>query len=142
MSRSDLVARPADQEGTDSDDTLRLLLVCCHPSLRRLSQIAVLYEMLERVAPGPIVTLNRAVAVGMADGPERGPAMITELLDDPAMARHHRTHAVWAHLMELTGDTTSARAGYARAAQLTASVPEQRYLNERVRRLDRDRQSG
>ncbi|MCM6773435.1 siderophore-interacting protein [Nocardia sp. CDC159] len=98
-------------------------------------QIAILYEMLDRIAPGPIVTLNRAVAVGMAYGPRAGLDLIAPLLDDPAMRRHHRTHAVRAHLLELTGDTAGAIDDYRRAAQLTASVPEQRYLNERVRRL-------
>jgi predicted RNA polymerase sigma factor len=48
------------------------------------------------------------------------------------MARHHRTHAVRAHLLELAGDRAGAAAGYARAAGLTASLPEQRYLNRRA----------
>ncbi|MEV0077101.1 sigma-70 family RNA polymerase sigma factor [Nocardia neocaledoniensis] len=100
-------------------------------------QIAVLYAMLDRVAPSPIVTLNRAVAVGMAEGPDRGLALVTPLLDDPAMARHHRTHAVRAHLLEMTGDAQRALESYRRAAQLTASVPEQRYLNARAARLHR-----
>ncbi|MEV0333784.1 sigma-70 family RNA polymerase sigma factor [Nocardia sp. NPDC050717] len=101
------------------------------------AQIAVLYAMLDRVAPSPVVTLNRAVAVGMAEGPERGLALVTPLLDDPAMARHHRTHAVRAHLLEMTGDHERALDSYRRAAQLTASVPEQRYLNARAARLTR-----
>jgi len=51
------------------------------------------------------------------------------------MARHHRTHAVRAHLLELAGDREAALAAYAKAARMTASIPEQRYLNERARRL-------
>ncbi|MBF6059958.1 siderophore-interacting protein [Nocardia terpenica] len=98
-------------------------------------QIAVLYAMLDRIAPGPVVTLNRAVAVGMAFGPEQGLALIAPLLDDPSMRRHHRTHAVRAHLLEMCGDAAGAVESYRRAAQLTASVPEQRYLNDRVARL-------
>jgi RNA polymerase sigma factor (sigma-70 family) len=99
-------------------------------------QISLLYGMLEQLAPGPAVTLNRAVAVGMAFGPERGLAVVEPLLLDPTMARHHRTHAVHAHLLELAGERAAALEAYARAARLTASIPEQRYLNSRIRRLD------
>ena len=98
-------------------------------------QIAVLYEMLARVAPSSAVTLNRAVAVGMAYGPEVGIGLVDELLRDPGMQRHHRTYAVRAHLRELKGDGGGALADYRRAARLTASQPEQRYLNARAARL-------
>ncbi|MFE1596009.1 RNA polymerase sigma factor [Nocardia sp. NPDC058705] len=98
-------------------------------------QITILYAMLDRVAPSPIVTLNRAVAVGTAFGPKEGLALADPLLDDPVMVRHHRTHAVRAHLLELIGDKPAALESYRRAAQLTASIPEQRYLNTRIRRL-------
>jgi RNA polymerase sigma factor (sigma-70 family) len=96
-------------------------------------QITVLYEMLERAAPGPAVTLNRAVAVGMSAGPEHGLAIVEPLLDDPAMRRHHRTRAVRAHLLEMAGDLEAAARDYERAAEMTASIPEQRYLNARAR---------
>ncbi|MBF6519859.1 RNA polymerase sigma factor [Nocardia farcinica] len=99
------------------------------------AQIAVLYGMLDRLAPGPAVTLNRAVAVAMAFGPRHGLELVTPLLTDPAMRRHHRTHAVHAHLLEMNGDLEAARAAYTRAAQLTTSTPEQRYLNARLRKL-------
>ncbi|ASF12694.1 putative RNA polymerase ECF-type sigma factor [Nocardia brasiliensis NBRC 14402] len=98
-------------------------------------QISILYAMLDQVAPSSIVTLNRAVAVGMAFGPEQGLALITPLLDDPSMRRHHRTHAVRAHLLEMGGDEPAALESYRQAARLTVSVPEQRYLNDRMRRL-------
>lgn len=98
-------------------------------------QISLLYGMLEQLAPSPAVTLNRAVAVGMAVGPEQGLAVVDGLLDEPTMARHHRTHAVRAHLLEMAGDREAALEAYRRAARLTASIPEQRYLNERARRL-------
>ncbi|MFB8281384.1 RNA polymerase sigma factor [Nocardia colli] len=98
-------------------------------------QISILYTMLDRVAPGPMVTLNRAVALSMSVGPKEGLDLIAPLLDNPAMRRHHRTHAVRAHLLEMIGDLPGAIESYGRAAQLAASVPEQRYLNDRVRRL-------
>ncbi|NEW52419.1 siderophore-interacting protein [Nocardia cyriacigeorgica] len=99
------------------------------------TQICVLYTMLDRVAPGPAVTLNRAVALAMAFGAEQGLALIDPLLDDPSMRRHHRTHAVRAHLLEMTGDRAGAVASYSEAARLTTSLPEQRYLNARMRAL-------
>ena len=98
-------------------------------------QISALYEMLERTAPSPAVTLNRAVAVGMTRGPRHGLATVDGLLDDAAMRSHHRTHAVRAHLLEMAGDLEEAARAYARAAQLTASLPEQRYLNRRAQRI-------
>jgi len=93
------------------------------------SQITVLYRMLDRVAPSPTVTLNLAVAVGMAHGPAAGLDVVERLRDHPAMKRHHRLHAVRGHLLEMIGRTDEARAEFAAAARLTSSVPEQRYLN-------------
>jgi len=95
-------------------------------------QIVVLYRMLDRVAPGSMVTLNMAVAVGMADGPAAGLALVEPLLALPTMLRHHRTHAVRAHLLEMAGRRSEASAAFSTAARLTTSVPEQRYLNARV----------
>ena len=96
------------------------------------AQIRALYDMLDQVAPGPAVTLNRAVAVAMETGPDAGLQIVGGLLEDARMARHHRTHAVRAHLLELAGDRAGAAAAYERAAGLTASLPEQRYLNRRA----------
>jgi RNA polymerase sigma factor (sigma-70 family) len=101
-------------------------------------QISLLYGMLAHVAPSPAVTLNRAVAVAMALGPHQGLELVSGLLEDPAMRRHHRTYAVRAHLLEMAGDREAALGDYRRAAQLSASLPEQRYLNARARRLDQD----
>ena len=98
-------------------------------------QIAMLYAMLEQVAPSPAVTLSRAVAVAMVDGPLAGLASVDPLLDDDTMSRHHRTHAVRAHLLELAGREAEALAAYRTAARLTTSIPEQRYLNSRAAAL-------
>ncbi|WP_433831179.1 RNA polymerase sigma factor [Actinoplanes sp. CA-015351] len=95
-------------------------------------QISLLYDMLTRVAPSPAVTLNHAVAVAMAHSPEAALAMLKPLSDDPAMSRHHRLYAVRAHLLELKGDPGAAREQYRMAARLTASGPEQRYLNAKL----------
>jgi predicted RNA polymerase sigma factor len=98
-------------------------------------QILALYQVLERVAPGPVVTLNRAVAVAMVDGPLAGLALIGTLDTDERMARTHRVDAVRGHLLELAGEPTAARESYLRAARRTASLPEQRYLALRAARL-------
>ncbi|WP_166346682.1 RNA polymerase sigma factor [Phytoactinopolyspora limicola] len=98
-------------------------------------QISLLYAMLSRVAPGPTVTLNHAVAVAMVHGPESGLAMLEPLLTDSTMQRHHRLYAVRAHLLEMNDDATAAAEQYRRAAQLTTSLPEQRYLTQRLRDL-------
>ena len=91
-------------------------------------QILALYEVLEQVSPSPVVTLNRAVAVAMVDGPRAGLALLGTLDAEDRMARNHRLDAVRGHLLELAGETDAAREAYARAARMTASVPEQRYL--------------
>lgn len=98
-------------------------------------QILALYEVLEQVAPGPVVTLNRAVAVAMVDGPRAGLALLGTLDEDQRMAHTHRLEAVRAHLLEMAGDLRGARASYRIAAKKTASLPEQRYLALRAARL-------
>jgi RNA polymerase sigma factor (sigma-70 family) len=98
-------------------------------------QILALYELLERVAPNPVVTLNRAVAVAMVRGPEAGLELLRTLDADDRVARHHRLAAVRAHLAEMAGDHAAAHAGYRTAARLTTSLPEQRYLELRAARL-------
>jgi predicted RNA polymerase sigma factor len=98
-------------------------------------QILALYEVLEQVSPGPVVTLNRAVAVAMVDGPRAGLALLGTLDTDDRMTRNHRLEAVRAHLLELAGNPAAARESYRRAARMTASVPEQRYLALRAARL-------
>jgi RNA polymerase sigma factor (sigma-70 family) len=95
-------------------------------------QILALYELLARVAPNPMVTLNHAVALAMVHGPGAGLELLATLDADERMARHHRLHAVRAHLLELAGDVDAARAGYREAARLTTSLPERRYLDGRA----------
>jgi len=107
------------------------------PSARETDwpQILALYEVLERISPGPVVTLNRAVAVAMVSGPRAGLALLGTLDGDERMAHTHRLEAVRGHLLELTGDLASARESYRKAARMTASLPEQRYLALKAGRL-------
>jgi predicted RNA polymerase sigma factor len=101
-------------------------------------QILALYDILSRVSPGPIVTLSRAVALARVHGPRAGLAVLGTLDTDERMTQHHRREAVRAHLLEQIGDTDAARESYLRAAVLTASLPEQRYLTLRAARLQED----
>jgi RNA polymerase sigma factor (sigma-70 family) len=98
-------------------------------------QILALYEVLEQAAPGPMVTLNRAVAVAMVHGPRAGLALLGTLEADERMRRTHRLEAVRAHLLERAGEPAAARESFLRAAGMTASVPEQRYLTMQAARL-------
>jgi predicted RNA polymerase sigma factor len=98
-------------------------------------QILALYDILAQVAPGPIVALSRAVALAMVHGPRAGLALLGTLDADARMAHSHRLEAVRAHLLEQAGDAAAARRSYLRAATMTASVPEQRYLTLRAARL-------
>jgi RNA polymerase sigma factor (sigma-70 family) len=98
-------------------------------------QILGLYELLQRIAPGPMVTLNRIVAVAMVHGPEAGLRQLAAAEADPGLAGHHRLDAVRAHLLELAGDQQAARAAYRLAARRTLSLAEQRYLESRAAQL-------
>jgi RNA polymerase sigma factor (sigma-70 family) len=98
-------------------------------------QILTLYDLLGRLAPGPMVTLNRVVAVAMVHGPQAGLQALAASEAHPALAGHHRVDAVRAHLLELAGEREAARAAYLRAARRTLSVPERRYLESRAARL-------
>jgi RNA polymerase sigma factor (sigma-70 family) len=91
-------------------------------------QILALYQVLERLSPGPVVTLNRAVAVARTHGPLAGLAVLGDLEGDERMAGNHRLEAVRAHLLERAGFHQEAREAFERAAKLTASLPERRYL--------------
>ncbi|WP_394770749.1 hypothetical protein [Lacisediminihabitans sp.] len=83
----------------------------------------------------PMVTLNRAVAVAMVDGPEAALRLLDQLADDPKIAGHYRLTSVRAHLLESSGDLVGAREAYRAAARATLSSPERRYLQGRADRL-------
>ncbi|SNS62698.1 RNA polymerase sigma factor, sigma-70 family [Asanoa hainanensis] len=96
-------------------------------------QILGLYDALERIAPGPMVTLNRVVAVAMVHGPDAGLAALAAA--EPALSGHHRVAAVRAHLLETAGDHTGAKAAYEEAARQTLSEPERAYLTARAAQI-------
>ncbi|MFD7829822.1 RNA polymerase sigma factor [Kitasatospora sp. NPDC059803] len=97
-------------------------------------QVHALYLILERIAPNPMVTLNRAIALAETDGPAAGLALLSALDGDGRMAGHHRLLSVRAHLLEKAGDPAGAHEHYRRAAKATASLSERRYLEARAAR--------
>ncbi|HST82727.1 MAG TPA: DUF6596 domain-containing protein [Kineosporiaceae bacterium] len=98
-------------------------------------QVHALYLILERIAPNPMVTLNRAIALAETKGPAAGLALLSRLDRDERMAGHHRLLSVRAHLLEKSGDQAGAYEHYRRAAKSTASLAEQRYLELRASQL-------
>jgi predicted RNA polymerase sigma factor len=96
-------------------------------------QILALYGLLEQITGNPVVTLNRAVAAAMADGPSAGLAVLDTV--DERLAGHYRLDAVRAHLLEMAGDTQGALEHYRAAAARTTSLPEQHYLAKQAARL-------
>ena len=95
-------------------------------------QVLALYDVLEQLAPGPVVSLNRAVALAMVQGPAAALAQLADLEGDKRLAKHHRLHAVRAHLLEQLGDTDAARESYLLAARLTTSTPERQHLRRKA----------
>ncbi|GAA0473788.1 RNA polymerase sigma24 factor [Paractinoplanes deccanensis] len=101
-------------------------------------QILQLYRLLDVLAPGPMVTLNRIVALAEVDGP----AVALRALDEADTGDHHRVAAVRAHLLERAGDLPQARQAYEDAARRTLSLPERRYLESRALRLRIEERGG
>jgi RNA polymerase sigma factor (sigma-70 family) len=105
-------------------------------------QILALYDLLLTMTPGPMVTLNRIVALSMKVGAQAALAGLDAAeRDDPDLAAHYRAHAVRAHLLEQSGDPAAAARLFQQAARGTLSTPERRYLTDRANLLGRERQS-
>ena len=98
-------------------------------------QIVRLYDLLERVQPSPIVSLNRAVAVAMADGPVPALSLIDQLADDDDLANYHLLHAARAHLLRRLGSPVEAAKSYQRALALVTNDSERRFLERRLREV-------
>jgi predicted RNA polymerase sigma factor len=97
------------------------------------SEILSLYGLLERMTGNPMVTLNKAVATAMVQGPGAGLALLDGL--DERLGDHHRIHSVRAHLLEQAGDTDAAVAEFRAAARRTTNLREQHYLATEAARL-------
>jgi RNA polymerase sigma-70 factor (ECF subfamily) len=98
-------------------------------------QIVRLYDLLERVQPSPIVSLNRAVAVAMADGPQAGLAIIEALAATGELESYHLLHAARADLLRRVGSPEASAKSYRRALELVTNDSERRFLERRLREV-------
>jgi RNA polymerase sigma-70 factor (ECF subfamily) len=98
-------------------------------------EIVGLYDVLMKTAPSPVVELNRAVAVAMADGPAAGLALIDRILERGELADYRLAHAARADLCRRLGRMADARASYHRALTLSRQEPERRFLERRLAEL-------
>jgi RNA polymerase sigma-70 factor (ECF subfamily) len=99
------------------------------------AEIVGLYDVLMRAAPSPVVRLNRAVAVGMRDGPQAGLALVNGLIEEGKLTDYHLTYAAQADFYRRAGETDAAREAYERALALALQEPERRFLQQRLREL-------
>lgn len=104
------------------------------------AQIVRLYEVLERLQPSPIVTLNRAVAIAMADSPQAAFGLIDRLA--PELDSYHLFHATRADLFRRVGALEEATQSYTRALELVTNDSERRFLERRLREVQPNIQSG
>jgi RNA polymerase sigma-70 factor (ECF subfamily) len=104
-------------------------------------QIVSLYDILLRVQPSAVVSLNRAVAVAMADGPERGLTIIDELDASGDLKDYHLLHASRADLLRRLGRAEESSRAYARALEMVTNDSERRYLERRLREVRSPRSS-
>jgi RNA polymerase sigma-70 factor (ECF subfamily) len=98
-------------------------------------EITLLYDRLLQIHPSPVVELNRAVAVAMADGPEQGLRLIDALLAREELAHYHLAHSARADLCRRLGRIPDARASYRSALALARQEPERRFLTRRLEEL-------
>ncbi len=99
------------------------------------AQIVALYDVLHRLAPSPVVALNRAAAVGMLDGPEAGLAAIEAVLEQGGLDGYHLAHAARADMQRRLGLADAARLSYQRALKLARQPAERRFLEARLAQL-------
>jgi predicted RNA polymerase sigma factor len=115
-------------------------IAACHaraasPEATDWERIVALYDALAQVSPSPVVGLNRAVAVGMAFGPEAGLELVDELAAEPALEGYHWLPGVRADLLTRLGRYSEARAELERSASLARNVQERSLLLDRAKEL-------
>ncbi|GGU43041.1 RNA polymerase sigma factor [Streptomyces albospinus] len=137
------LARAEELGGTVGPYALQAAIAACHARARTAQEtdwprIAVLYEALGRVAPSPVVELNRAVAVGMAYGPVQGLAVADGLAAEPALAGYHLLPSVRGDLLARLGRAAEAREEFLRAASMTRNARERALLEERAAEAERE----
>ena len=121
---------------------LQAAITACHARARTAAEtdwarIASLYAVLGEVAPSPVVELNRAMAVAMAEGPAAGLAIVDRLVGEPALRAYHRLPGARADLLSRLGRHDEARAEYRRAAALAGNARERAMLTARAQECAR-----
>jgi RNA polymerase sigma-70 factor (ECF subfamily) len=116
---------------------LQAAIAACHATAAEAAatdwgQIARLYGMLAELAPSPVIELNRAVAVAMADGPAAGLKLVADLEASGALRGYHLLPATRADLLRRLGRAAEAAASYREALELAATDAERRYLAGRL----------
>jgi len=105
-------------------------------------EIVRLYDRLERIQPSPVVSLNRAAAIAMAEGPQPALALIDALLAGGDLDGYHLLHAARADLLRRSGSPAEAAASYARALACVSNDGERRFLERRLREVQRPETPG
>jgi RNA polymerase sigma-70 factor (ECF subfamily) len=100
-------------------------------------QIVQLYGLLERIQPSPIVSLNRAVAIAMVEGPQRGLELVDALSSGGELDKYHLLHATRADMLRRVGSPNEAAKAYAQALSLATNDSERRFLERRLREMQR-----
>lgn len=98
-------------------------------------RIVAFYDLLERVQPSPVVSLNRAVAIAMVDGPRTALKVIDALADSGDLDGYHLLHAARADLLRRLGSNAESAVDYERALELVTNESERRYLERRLREV-------
>lgn len=123
--------------GAEGNYALQAALAACHSRASRYEatdwpRIAALYVRLTRVLDSPVVELNRAVAVSMAQGPQAGLALLDALADEPRLAGYHLLPSVRGDLLQKLGRADEARAAFEQAARLAGNERERAFLVQRA----------
>jgi RNA polymerase sigma factor (sigma-70 family) len=137
------LARAEALGGARGTYALQAAIAACHARARTAEEtdwarIAALYEELARIAPSPVVELNRAVAIGMAFGPAVGLELVDTLATDPALKTYHLLPSVRGDLLVKLGRSGEARGEFERAASLTRNARERELLLGRAAECARD----
>jgi RNA polymerase sigma factor (sigma-70 family) len=130
----------AEALGNPGVYTLQAAIAACHARAAAAEQtdwvrIAALYTALGRLMPSSVVELNRAVAMGMAFGPQAGLAVADPLMQDPTLGHYHLLPAVRGDFLAKLGRRDEARAEFERAATLTQNSRERELMRERARAI-------
>ena len=131
------LARAEALGGAEGPYALQAALAACHAragcyAATDWPRIAALYARLARVAPSPVVELNRAVAVAMVEGAQAGLSVLDALVDEPRLADYHLLPSVRGELLARLGREEEARAAFAQAAALTGNERERALLTQRA----------